>query len=200
VYRFPALELGKDAFTFVRHTDPNDLLAKPEHGAELTQLEAEALDDFAVREIEQHRPLIEQRDPDTERGEHRRVLQPDDTGAHHHQLAGELVEFVHLIRVEYPRAVYGYALIVGRARAAGNQDPGSPDDLRSVVARDFDRVRVEEARVTVEDGDAVAVELRLDYLDLARHDRLRAKDQIVHGDLILDRVTPSVEGALPQTA
>src|SRR5262249_3861162 len=52
----------------------------------------------------------------------------------------------------------------------------------------------------LEDGDAVASELRLDHLDLARHDRLRPKDQILHRDLILDRVTPPVEDPLPQTA
>src|SRR5262249_21535799 len=141
--------------------DVNNLLAKPEHRAQLAQLEAEALDDLPVHEIEQHRPLIEERNAHAKRRKHRRVLQSDDAGADDHQLAGQLFEFVHLIRVENPLAVDRYAVIVGRARAAGDKNLGSADDLRSVVAGNFERVRIEEVRGALEDGDAVASELRL---------------------------------------
>src|SRR5204863_8999571 len=54
-----AFEFCKDAITFLIEPHLHDLLAKPEYCAELTQLKAQTLDDFAVDEFQQVRTQIE---------------------------------------------------------------------------------------------------------------------------------------------
>src|SRR5215467_4040993 len=74
---FATLELGEDLRALVVEADRNDFFAKTENRAELAQLEAEALDDFAVDEIEKRGALVEQCDLNSQGGKHRRVFETD---------------------------------------------------------------------------------------------------------------------------
>src|SRR5579871_3456504 len=55
-------------------------------------------------------------------------------------------------------------------------------------------------RIALVDHHAIAAQLRLDDLDLARHHRVGAEDQVLHRNVFFQRVTPAVEGALAQAA
>ena len=73
---------------------------------------AQCLDHLAVHEIEQRRPLIDDRDLDVQGREHRRVFESNDAGTHDDQLTGQLGHIRQLIRVEDELPVEGN---VGRA-------------------------------------------------------------------------------------
>ena len=88
-----------------------DLLAEAEGHGVVAQVELQRLDDLGVAEVEHLRPLLHQRDPGAQRGEHRRVLDADHAGADHDQRVGHLLQLEDLVGVEHPGAV---ELDVGR--------------------------------------------------------------------------------------
>lgn len=59
-------------------------------------------------------------------------------------------------------------------------------------------MRIDEARRAFDHRDLIAAELRFDLLDLAYHDGVGTEDEVVHGDVFLDGVTATIEGALAQ--
>ena len=115
VNRLAALQLGEDAVAVFVEAHLHDFLAQAKYRAQLTQLEAQALDDLAVDKVQQRRPLVEQRDLHAQGREHRRILQADDAGADHDQLARQLFQFVHLVGIEDALAVDGNVSTVRRA-------------------------------------------------------------------------------------
>ena len=113
--RLAALQLGEDAVAIVIEAHLHDLLAQPKHRPELAQLEAQALYDLAIDEVQQRGTLVEQRDLHAQRGEHRRILQSDDARAHDDQLARQIFQFVYLVGVEDAFAVDGNVALCARA-------------------------------------------------------------------------------------
>ena len=200
MHRLAAFELGEDAVTVLVEANVHHLLAQPEYGTELPKLEAQALDDLAIGKVQQHRTLVQQRDLHSQRGEHRRILQADDAGAHDDQLARQLLQAVHLVGVEDAFAVDRDLRIVRGPGSAGDDEVLATQQGVSAVACDFDRVIVDEPGVAFVNRHPVATQLRLDDLDLARHHRVGTKHQVLHRDVVFQGVAAAVERSLPQAA
>ena len=83
---------------------------------------------------------------------------------------------------------------------AGDQDVMAANQLRTFITLDFDGMGIDESRVAFERRYIVAAKLRLDHLDLAKHDRLRTKCEVGHRDAIFENIAAAVKGALAKTA
>ena len=71
------------------------------HGhAGVAQVIAERLDDLLVGELQQPRPLFNQRDAHAERREHAGVLDADHAAAHHDQGLGQVGQVQNLVAVD----------------------------------------------------------------------------------------------------
>ena len=149
---FAAFEFGEDAVASFIQADRNDFFSQAENRSQLPQLEAEALDDFAVDEVQQGGPLIEQGDFYSERRKHGRIFQPDNSGADDHQIARNFFQAVNLIGIKDAFAVNGNISAVRRAGAAGDHDVLAANQLGAVFAFDFDGMGIEEARVAFQGG------------------------------------------------
>src|SRR5579862_2233831 len=77
--------------------------------------------------------------------------------------------------------------------ATGDQNLSSPNQLRSCIVSDLDRVGVNKSRFAFKGCDVVTPKLRLDDLDFAGHDGLRPKDQIRHHDAVFQHITTPVK-------
>jgi hypothetical protein len=92
-----ALEFGENPVPGFIQSDGNNLFAQPEDRTQLPQLEAKALNNFAVHEVQQYRALVEQSNFYSQRCKHRRVFQPDNSGSHDNQVARHFFQSVNLI-------------------------------------------------------------------------------------------------------
>ena len=87
-----------------------------------------------------------------------------------------------------------------RTSAACDQDLIRAHLKRRLVADNFDRVRVDEARVPFHRGYVIAPQLRFDHIDLARHYAIRAEDQILHVYAVFKDVALPIKRPLPKAA
>ncbi len=176
------LQLGKNAIAVVVKTHLNDFFTQTKHGSQLAKLEAETLHHLAIDKVQQCGTLIEQRDLHPQRREHGSIFQSDDAGAHDDQLARQLLQLVYLVGIEDAFAVDGDVGAVRRPCTTSEDKIVAAQQGVSVVAGDLHAMRVEKAGIAFVDHDAIAPELRLDDLDLARHDGIGAKNEVLHGD------------------
>ena len=107
---------------------------------------------------------------------------------------------MHLVGVEDALAVDGNLGVVRGARPASDDEVVAVHNRGAQIALHFDGMVGDKARIAFEHGHTIAPQLRLDDLDLAGHDRIGAKDQVLHSDLVFDRITASVKGALTEPA
>ena len=87
-----------------------------------------------------------------------------------------------------------------RTCAARDEDIFRPQQGGTVLARHLDGVGIQQLALSFDHGDPVAVKLRLDHLDLARHHRLRAEVEILHRDLVFEGVAAAIKRALAKAA
>ena len=195
-----AIEPRGDARAFSLDFDRDDLFVEPEGDAEFAQVIAKRLDDLVVGELENSRALVDERDGNIERGEDRRVFQADDACADDDQIARKLGQAGDAVGIDHTRAVEGNRGIVRRAGAAGDQDRIGIYDRRALRAGNLELVRIDEPGGAVHLGDVIAEELLADDVRFALDDRLDARDEVVHGDVVAQMVAAAVEGALGETA
>jgi hypothetical protein len=175
--------------------DGGDLLAEAEDDAEIAQVVLEPFDDLRVAEVEEAGTLLDDGRLRSQRGEHRRVLDADDAGAHDHHRGRDAPQPQQTVGVE-DRAVVE---LDGRrprgASAGGDHDPlGGETPL--LAPRHEDRVRIEEAGAPGNDLDVVAEQLVPDDVDLTLDDLLRPVAEILHCDLLLHPVALAVRRPL----
>ena len=193
-------ELGEHPVALFVEADRNHFFAEPKYRAQLPQLEAQALHNFAVHEIQQDGTLIKQRDFHAQCGEHGCVFQSDNAGAHDDQVAGDFFQAMHLVGVENSFAINRNFGAVGWPRAAGDENVLTVKQLGTLVVFDFEGMGVQEARVAFKNGDVVPAQLRLDHFHFTRHDRFRPEDEVGHGDPVFQRIATAIKRALPETA
>ncbi len=192
-----ALETGDDAFLFVV-ADRSDLLPEPEGRAPLAHEVHEGFDHLGIDEIQDRRPRLDDRDLDVQGGHHRGVLEADDAGADHDQIAGEILAREKLVGVEDPLPVERHLRVMRGPRAAGDQDVLARQGDRPLRRVHLDRVRIGEPPLPVNGHDAIARELRPHDLHLPGHDLLDAEGEIGDGDLAVDRIVLAVEAPLAE--
>ena len=162
-----------------------DLLAEPEHEPERPQVVLQRLDQLVVDEVQDPRPLLDERDVHAERGGHRGVLEPDHAAADHRQRPRQLGQVEDPVGVEHGALV---ELDSGRARrrgADGDDDALGGQPEARAGARDLERVRVGERRRALEHAHAVAAQLVGDHVLLVLDHLVRAREQVVDRDLVL---------------
>ena len=114
--------------------------------------------------------LVQKCDLDSQSREHGGVLQPDDAGADHHQIARHILQAVKLVGVKNSlchRSRFQEA--VRRAGAAGDKNILAAHQLRTLLAFDLDGVRIDESRIAFQGRDMVAAQLRFDHIDFTGH-------------------------------
>ena len=164
------------------------------------EVELQRLHDLGVAEVEHLRPLLDQRHPGAESGEHRRVLDPDHPGADDHHASPGTCSRVRIWSESSTRIPSNSTMCrTGRRRAGGDHD---------LVRRQRPmRPRVPRCRPTACAGrgsDAApaisSMWLRISWaridLGLATDDVLQPGEQIGDRDLLLDPVARPVQVAL----
>ena len=107
-----ALEQG-DGAARAFDVDVGDVLAEAQRAVHVAHGVRERLGDLAVHEVEEARPLVDERHLHAERREHRRVLDADDAGADDDHRAREELEAEDAVGIQDRLAVHGDA---GRRR------------------------------------------------------------------------------------
>lgn len=85
---------------------------------------------------------------------------------------------MHLIGVEDTLAVNRNASVMRWPSTAGNDETVPAQHGKAIIADNFHGVRIHETRVAFVYGHAVAAQLRLDHLDLPRHDGIGTKYEL----------------------
>ena len=173
-----------------------DLLPEPERAVHVAHLVGERFGDLGVHELEQPRPLVDERHLDPERREHRRVLRPDDAGPDDRHRSRDLAHLEDPVGGDDGLPVDRHPL--------GNRRHGADrhDDVRRLrVDRlfgplDAQRVRIEERGGSRQDANAIAPHLIADDLDLPLDDVVAAHHEVRHRDGLFEAVPRAVEPAL----
>src|SRR5207244_3755316 len=100
------------------------------------------------------------------------------------------------VGIKYPFSVHRDFMVMRGASATGNKDIRPSNERCSFIPYDFQGVRIGEASNSLEYGYVVTPKLRFDHFNLARHDRVRAKHQVLHGNLVFHRIAASIERPL----
>ncbi len=116
-----ALERGNDG-TLGRGGDRVDLLVEAQCHAVIPQVIAEGLHDFAVGELEQPRPLLDEHYADAERREHAGVFDADHAAADDDERLRQVRHLHHLVAQEDRAAVDRHGGRLCRARARGDDE------------------------------------------------------------------------------
>src|SRR5689334_4137873 len=183
VHLLPALEERHDTALRIA-LDARDRLTETERRATPAHVIAQRLDHLPIDEVEEHGALIDDRDLDVQRRQHRRVLETDDAGADDDQLARQLVHVGQLIGVEDALAVERNLWRTRRSRSARDENVlrGGARRARG-LRRYLDRMRVDEAGRSDDGGDAVASQLMVNDLHFALDDALNTMREIASGNL-----------------
>ena len=173
---------------FVVPLDRDHLLAEAEGHADVAQVVLQRLGDLVVAEVEQAVALLDHGHLGAERREHGRVLDADHAAADDDERARQVRQLQDAVGVEHRRVVELDRLRPVRARADRDHDVVGRDAALLAARRDGDRVRVDEARVAVQQLHVVARQLVAHDVDLALDDGLRAPEEILDRDVVLDLV------------
>src|SRR5215468_3476778 len=130
----------------------------------------ELLDNLAVQELERPLPLLDERDGNAQRREHRGVLDSDNTAAHYGHGPGNLLEVDHVVARDDDLAVGGDAGWGRRLRPHGNHDVLGRDSPPTVALAHLQGVRVGERGLPPDDRHVIAAQLSLDDVLFARED------------------------------
>jgi hypothetical protein len=177
--------------------DRRDGLAEAERDSQVAQLILERFDDFTVAEFENVAAPFDDGDLRAERGEHRRVLDADDTRADHDHRLWDLRQ------VEDAVGIDDRLVVELDRRGSRRLGSGRDDDLvrrRDAVlpgsVLDFDGVGICEMSLTGQQRHVVAGKLAADHVDLSTHHMIRACHQVFFGDVFLDFVSRAVHFTL----
>ena len=154
----------------VRDLDRLDRLAQAKRHVAMPHLVDELLDNLAVQELERPLPLLDERDGNAQRREHRGVLDSDNTAAHYGHGPGNLLEVDHVVARDDDLAVGGDAGRGRRLRPHGDHDVLGRDSPPAVALAHLKGVRVGERGLPPDDRHVVAAQLGFDDVLLAGED------------------------------
>ena len=193
-----ALEIGADA-CFGSVFDAFHFFVEPQRDAPVAQVIAKRFHHFRIRELEQARPLFDERHAHAERRKHAGVLDADHAAADHDHRFRNDRHLQNLVAVD------DGAVVEGNERRVRRLGSRRDDDVLGFVfglvprADNADVMRIDEAGHASEHFDAVARELRADHVDLGFDHVLRAKAEIRHRDLFLHAVVDAVDALVVET-
>ncbi len=171
-------------------------LAEPEGHARAAHVVHERVHDLAVEEVEQPLPRVHHRHRGAEGREHAGVLHPDHAAAHHDHAARHVAKLEQSVGVDDRTVVDRHPERPDRRGAGGDHEPLRPEQVTVPGRGDHDRVRVEEARLTLQHVDAVTRELGPIHVDLALDHVVAPEHEVGHRHLRLHPIRDAVEAAL----
>src|SRR5262249_28621139 len=172
---------GRPPRRTVRDVDRLDRLAQAKRHVAMPHLVDELLDDLSVQELERTLPLLDERDGNAERREHRGVLDSDNTAAYYGHGPGNLLEVDHVVAGDDDLAVGGDAGRGRRPRPDGDDDVLGRDSSPAVALAHLEGVRVGERGLPPDDRDVIAAQLSLDDVLLAREDLADLGEELFRG-------------------
>ena len=175
--------------------DGRDLLAETQRAVQLPEVERKRFGDLVVDELEEDGALVDDRDLDSERREHRGVFDADDSRAHDEEGFREGLQREDAVRVDHGHAVDGDGRRRG-LRADRDHDLLRLDLEASSGARHGQVMGVREGSGAPEESDPVPLHLGADDVDLARDDLVAPEEEVVHRDVVLHGVGHAVDPAL----
>ena len=126
------------------HGERLHAFTEPEGDVALAELVHQLVDDLAIEELERPLAALDQGHLHADRGEHRRVLDADHTGAHHRQRSRQLLEGHELIRVQHDLAVRLDTRRRRRSRTDRDDHVPRRDPAHAAVAADRQSVRIDK--------------------------------------------------------
>ena len=155
--------------------------------------------DLAIEELEDPVALVDQRDLGVQRGEDRRILDADGTGPDDRHRTRDRRQREDAGGVDDGAAVDRDSLDAGRHGADGDDDMVGLDVGVAVIALDPQPVGVEEGRLALNKGHAVAAELVLHDLDFVPNDLVESGDEVLHRQVLLEGVADAVDVPLAKS-
>ena len=198
-----ALQAGLDAGAITRIAGLNaaHALAQAHRYALLPHVIDQGVNDFVIDKGQQTVGDLNQGDAHAQRGEHTGVFAADDASADHGQGPGQLVQLEQAIAGENGFAIKRDIVWFGDGCANGDDDVARGHFVFAFFVEEIEmhRVLIDEGRDAGEELDTIALQLMFVDFDLVANDMVGAQQQVVHGDMLLDLVGSSIDGALPET-
>src|SRR6266567_4942224 len=154
---------------------------------------SQRLHHFRIGNLQQPRALLHDNHAHAQRREHARVLHHDDAAAHHNQRFRQLWHAQDLVAINNVAAVDGHFWIGSRLGARGDYYELGLEFSVAVAVLHANVVRVQKLPRTVDQIDAVALELVLDDPYFILHHMLDAEVQVRHGHFAFVAVVGPVE-------
>src|SRR5258707_613328 len=145
LYFLAALQLSKNSTA--SGVDPNlrHLFRETKCDTLLTQVVRQRFDDLPIHEIQNNRPLVDQRNLGTESSHKGCVLEAYDAGSHYDDFVRQATQIAKVIGIHNAMVVKGNVWAVRGPGTAGNQDLSAFEpDLLAIAAPNFQRVRVQK--------------------------------------------------------
>jgi hypothetical protein len=171
MYSLAALQLSKNTTSSGVDPNPRNLFREPKCDTLLAQVVRQRFDDLPIHEIQNNRPLVDQRNLGTEGSHKGCVLEAYDAGSHYDDFFRETTQIAKVIGVHNATVVKGNVRAVRGPGTAGNQDLTAfePDSF-AFAALNLECVRVQKRRTPRVDYNPVPFQLGTNYLGLSRDD------------------------------
>src|SRR6266851_2180822 len=145
LYSLAALQLSKN--TTASRVDPNlrHLFRETKCDTLPTQVVRQRFDDLPIHEIQNNRPLVDQRNLGTESSHKGCVLEAYDASSHYDDFFRQATQIAKVVGIHNAMVVKGNVRAVRGPGTAGNQDLSAfePDPL-AIAAPNFQCVRVQK--------------------------------------------------------
>src|SRR5260370_1377693 len=184
LYSLAALQLSKNSTA--SGVDPNlrHLFRETKCDTLLTQVVRQRFDDLPIHEIQNNRPLIDQRNLGTESSHKGCVLETHDASSHHDDFFRQATQIAKVIGINNAMVVKGDVRAMGGPRTAGDQDLTTVESDRfAIAALNFQCVRVQKCSTPRMDYNPVTFELRPDDPGLSCDDGFDTGGDIFYGNV-----------------
>src|ERR1700686_1901318 len=145
LYFLAALQLSKNSTA--SGVDPNlrHLFPEPKCDTLLPQVVRQRFDDLPIHEIQNNRPLVDQRNLGTEGSHEGCVLEAHDAGSHYDDFFRQTAQIAEMIGIHNAMVVKGNVRAVRGPGSTGNQDlTAFESDPFDIAVLNFQCVRVQK--------------------------------------------------------
>src|SRR5258707_6561570 len=160
LYFLATFQLSKNTLASVVDPNPRDLFREPKCDTLLPQVVRQRFDDLPIHEIQNNRPLVDQRNLGTERSHKGRVLEAYDASSHYDDFFRQATQIAKVIGIHNAMVVKGNVRAVRGPGTAGDQDLTAFESDPLAVVLNFHRLRVQKGGNPSIDDNSVTFELR----------------------------------------
>src|SRR5712672_2507661 len=145
LYFLATFQLSKNTLTSGVDPNPRHLFREPKCDTLLPQVVRQRFYDLPIHEIQNNRPLVDQRNLGAERSHKGCVLEAYDASSHYDDFFRQATQIAKVIGIHNAMVVKGNLRAVRGPRATGNQDLMTFESDRFAIAvQNFHCVRVQK--------------------------------------------------------